>query len=258
MFQRLFFTAFALFFCGFLAAQDISLPGGMNYEDGTNLNVLYRNDASARVFAATRGYGISFKRGKHITGMKRLFYELETQNLKHPKEIKLEGNSTERRRFVYGKKNSVLLLRGAVGMQNVVFRKGDVKAVEVRYSYSLGPTLAIAKPYYVQVERILGSNHTVSDIVVFDDSDFLNAQAIMVTGRGKFTEGLTELKFYPAVTAKFNFSFEYAPYTNLIRAFEIGCSLDYFPKALPIMARNPAESFVFTFNVGFVFGKKWY
>lgn len=258
MFQRLFPIAFAFLFCGFLSAQDITLPGGMNYEDGTNLNVLYRNDASGKIFATTRGYGLSFKRGKHITGMKRLFYEFETQNLKHPKEIKLEGNSTERRRFVYGKINSVLLLRGAVGMQNVVFRKGDIKAVEVRYSYSVGPTLAFAKPYYVQVEKILGNNLRITDIAVFDDSDFNNAQTTMVTGRGRFTDGLTELKFYPAVTAKFNLSFEYAPYTNLIRAFEIGCSLDYFPKALPIMARNPAENLVFTFNVGFVFGKKWY
>jgi len=69
---------------------------------------------------------------------------------------------------------------------------------------------------------------------------------------------LAETKIYPGASAKFNLSFEYAPYTNLIRAIETGISLDYFPKALPIMARNPKENFIVTFHVGFVFGSKWY
>ncbi|MBL7930852.1 MAG: hypothetical protein JNL60_03065, partial [Bacteroidia bacterium] len=71
-------------------------------------------------------------------------------------------------------------------------------------------------------------------------------------------DGVTEMKFYPGLTAKFNLSFEYAPFTNLIRAIETGVSLDYFPKAVPLMAYNPAENFIVTLHVGFVFGRKWY
>lgn len=252
MFLRYIFFTILILSNTIAFAQDPASLFGAGVENGSNLNVLYRHDASVRFFATPRGYGASFKRGKHVTAKTRSFFEVETQNLKHPKEIKITGNSTERRRFVYGKINSVLLLRGALGLQNVIFTKPDNKAVEIRYSYSLGATLAFAKPYYIQVDQPYGTK-----IVVFDDESF-SKNPTTVTGRGRFTDGLNELKLYPAVTAKFNLSFEYAPYVNLIRAIETGIAIDYFPKALPIMARNPSENLVFTLHVGFVFGKKWY
>jgi hypothetical protein len=93
------------------------------------------------------------------------------------------------------------------------------------------------------------------DVVKFDSESFTQDS---VVGRGSFSDGLAETKIYPGASAKFNLSFEYAPYTNLIRAIETGISLDYFPKALPIMARNPKENLIVTFHVGFVFGSKWY
>jgi hypothetical protein len=255
MFKKYFVLFPALFLCRFLAAQD--LPGA-GYDNGTNLNVLYRNDMSGKLFATTRGYGVGFRKGKHITSKTRSFYDIELQTLKHPKEIKVPGEAETRRRYVYGKVNSVLLLRGAVGLQNVIFQKADHKAVEVRYSYSIGPVLAFAKPYYVQIYKSTpGSTKTVPATVKFDAESF-SQDSGRVIGRGQFTDGLYETKFYPGLNAKFNLSFEYAPYTNLIRAIETGISLDYFPKALPIMAKNPSENFILTLHLGFVFGRKWF
>ena len=45
--------------------------------------------------------------------------------------------------------------------------------------------------------------------------------------------------------------------TDFEKSPETGISIDYFPNALPIMARNPRENLIITFHVGFVFGKKW-
>jgi hypothetical protein len=256
----MFKTVFILIFCSisfsFLKAQD-KPANALNMDEGTNLNVLYRNESSGKIYANTRGLGILYRRGKHITAKTRSYYEFDFQSLKHPKEVKVSGSAQDKKRFVYGKLNQVYLLRAAVGMQKVLFAKADNKAIEVRYSYSIGPTFAFAKPYYVQVYR--AQNNTggpVSpDVVKFDSESFTQDS---VVGRGSFSNGLSEIKVYPGASAKFNLSFEYAPYTNLIRAIETGISLDYFPKALPIMARNPAENFIVTFHVGFVFGSKWY
>jgi hypothetical protein len=228
-----------------------------SFENGSNLNVLYRSDASGMIYANTRGYGLLFRRGKHITANTRSYYEIDIQTLDHPKEISLRGEYDERSRFVYGKLNSVFLLRGALGLQNVLFSKADNKAVEVRYSYSLGPLLAFAKPYYVRIYRTTVTNRTQTALVKFDSEGFTQDSARII-GRGAYTDGLSEMVIYPGVSAKFNLSFEYAPYTNLIRAIETGISLDYYPKALPIMARNPAENFILTLNIGFVIGKKWF
>lgn len=240
---------------GLLCAQDPSLAG---YESGTNLNVLYRNEASGRIFATTRGFGLTFRQAKHVTQKTRSYYDIEIQNLRHPKEVKSVGTGSQRRRYVYGKANGVMLFRGAVGLQNVLFSKGDHKAVEVRYSYSLGPTFAFAKPYYVRVyHNRPGSGFTHESHILFDNENF-KPDSGQIQGRSPFARGLNEMKIYAGATAKFNLSFEYAPYTNLIRALETGISVDYFPKAIPIMSRNPSENIIITFHLGFVFGRKWF
>ncbi|MBA2612859.1 MAG: hypothetical protein H0U95_12875 [Bacteroidetes bacterium] len=254
MFRTVYILIICFFFCEFTYSQP---KPALNTDDGTTLNVLYRNEGSGKIYANTRGFGFLYRRGKHITAKTRSYYEIDLQSLKHPKEVKVSGSAQDKKRFVYGKLNQVFLLRGAVGMQKVLFSKADNKAVEVRYSYSIGPTLAFAKPYYVQVYRSQTSTtgQTSPDVVKFDSESFTQDS---VVGRGAFADGLAETKIYPGASAKFNLSFEYSPYTNLIRAIETGISLDFFPKAVPIMARNPAENLIVTFHVGFVFGSKWY
>jgi hypothetical protein len=109
----------------------------------------------------------------------------------------------------------------------------------------------------VQVYRnpTIGHGQGYSEDVRFNEDNFTQDSVI---GKGAFSKGLAETVIYPGVTGKFNLSFEYASYTDFIRAIETGISIDYFPKALPIMARNPAENIIITLHVGFVFGRKWF
>lgn len=221
--------------------------------DGSDLNVLYRNEQTFQVYAHTRGFGGLYRRAKHVTGDRKSFFEIDFSTLKHPKEIKLNGTDIERKRYVYGKLNSVLVLKASVGRQKIITGKADKKAVEVRYSYSLGPGVAFAKPYYyTTVTKDAGSQNKYRR---FNPTTFTQDSVI---GRAPFSNGLGELGVYPFVAAKFNLSFEYAPYTNLVKAIETGVSVNYFPIGLPTMARNPAENLVITVHVGFVFGKRWY
>ncbi len=223
--------------------------------NGKDLNVLYRNDLCAKFTVDSRGLGFAIRRGKHITGKSRYFYEGEIQSLRHPKQINSIGQAQERKRFVYGKLNSVYMVRAAFGYQNVIFGKADNKAVEVRYLFSIGPTIAIAKPYYYQIYNPRRTEINQTEEVPFNTERFTIDS---IAGRGAFASGLEKTKFYPAITTKFNLSFEYASYTNLIRAIETGVTLDVLPKALPIMARNPTENFILTIHLGFVIGNKWF
>ena len=255
MFRGFFFALITWFLCLNSQAQ---VKPNLSNDAGSTLNVLYRNDVSGLFYANSRGYGAVIRRGFHKTYKLRSFYEFDLQFLHHNKEVKSVGDGEERRRFVYGKVNSVMVLRGSYGLQHTLFGKSDLKAVEVRYHYSLGPLLALAKPYYVQVYRsVSGSNTSILVPVAFStQGDATDSSKI--AGRAPFSQGLNQLGFYPGVNAKFSISFEYANYTNLIRAIETGISFDFYPRALPIMLRNNAENFMLTFNVGLVFGKKWY
>ncbi len=220
--------------------------------NGQDINVLYRHEKTWKIFAHSRGFGVGYRRGKHLSAKTKSLFEMEGLNLKHPKEIKVKGNDDNSKRFIYGKLNAVGMFRIGTGLQNVIYKRADRKSLEIRCSYIVGATLAIAKPYYVLVYR--GNTQPKQTASVPYNSDKLTQDSIV--GHGPWIDGINEIKFYPGLHAKFNISFEYAAYSNWVRAIETGVSLDYFPKALPIMARNPAENAVVTLYIGFVFGKK--
>lgn len=219
-----------------------------------NKKVIYHKDHTGEIYLHTRGLGALYRYSKHVTVQQRNFFEVDFNNIRHPKEVKVVGDAFERKRFVYGKLNNVMLLKAAVGSQHVFYHKADLEAIEVRYAYSLGPGITFLKPYYVQVNRV-EYNTVVTDDVPFNEETFTIDSII---GRSPFFAGFDQLKVLPVLTGKFNISFEYAHYSNIVRAIELGLCVDYFPKAVPIMARNPDENLVVTVRLGFVFGRKFY
>jgi len=252
MLKKVLFSLFLVLGGFFLQAQ---VPGGREaIEGGSESNVLYRKDHTGSFYLHTRGMGVLYRMSKHVTAKQRNYFEIDFNNIKHPKEVQVVGDAFDRKRFVYGKINNVMLLKAALGSQNVFYHKADLEAVEVRYSYSIGPGIAFLKPYYVQVDRVQ-YNNVVTDEVPFNEETFTIDS---INGRASFFKGFDGLKVRPVITGKFNISFEYAHYTNIIRALELGLCVDYFPIALPIMARNPSENFVISLRLGFVFGRKYY
>ena len=223
--------------------------------NGQDPNVLYRNEMSFGVFAHSRGFGLNFMRAKHVTGTRKRLLEIEALNMKHPKEIKVSNNADNSKRFNYGKLNSILLFRAGVGYQTTIFKRADRKSVEIRSAYFLGANVTFAKPNYVLVYRESASGNKFQESVKYDPEVHTIDS---ISGKGPMLDGLGELKVYPGFYAKANLSFEYAPFSNKVKAIETGVIFDYYPKALPIMAHNPAENFIVTLYVGFVFGKKWF
>lgn len=223
--------------------------------NGQDPNVLYRNEGSLGIFAHSRGFGINYMRSKHITGTRKKMFEIEALNMYHPKEIKVTNGADNSKKFKYGKLNNIFLIRAGVGYQTTIFKKADRKSVEIRTAYFLGGNLTFAKPYYVLVYRRGADGKNYQESVKYDP-DKLPLDSI--SGKGPLIDGLGQLKIYPAFYAKANLSFEFAPLSNKVKAIETGVILDYYPNALPIMARNPKENFIVTIYVGFVFGKKWF
>lgn len=222
---------------------------------GQDVNVLFKNEANGKIFIHSRGIGASYRRLKHVTAKNKSVLDIEFTTLRHPKEIKVTGTAENNKRFVYGKVNSVYCLRAGIGIQQAIFKKADRKAIEIRVHYLLGATAALAKPYYVQIFRGDAVNGFTQKSVPFNSATFTQDSVI---GKGTFMDGLAETKVYPAINARVNLSFEYAPLSYMVRAFEVGVSADFYPVGLPIMARNPKENLILTVHAGFVFGKKWF
>ena len=239
----------------FLSSLCFSQSTKQAIENGQDPNVLYRNEMSFGIFAHSRGFGVNFMRAKHVTGTRKRLLEVQMLNMKHPKEIKISNNVDNSKKFIYGKLNSILLFRAGLGYQTTIFKRSDRKSVEIRTSYYVGGNLTFAKPNYVLVYRENSAGNKYQESVKYDPKVYTIDS---ISGRGPLVDGLSEIKIYPGAYAKINLSFEYAPFSNKVKAIETGVIFDYYPKALPIMANNPTENYIITLYIGFVFGKKWF
>jgi hypothetical protein len=222
-------------------------------EQGQDVNVLYRNEAVGALTAHSRGFGASYKRLKHVTGTRKKFLEVDVLNMRHPKEYKVhyDGKGSTKG-FYYGKLNSIFLIRSGIGFQNTLYERAERKSVEIRCSYSIGPSLTFAKPVnlYVFVEN------QKDPVIRQYDPDVHKLDNI--AGRAPFIYGFDKTKIYPGAYGKLSFSFEFADYSNEVKAIETGVVADVYPVAVPTMAKYKKEQFFLTLYISFVFGKKWF
>jgi hypothetical protein len=243
------FTYIFILFCSLIVNGYGQTPAA-TLSTGKELNVLYRNEASGGVFLHSRGFGMNYRRGKHITGEKKRMLEVEMATMRDPKEVKI-SHIENSKGYYYGKLNSLILFRPGIGFQNVIFRRGERKSVEIRYSVFGGASLCVAKPVYLE---ILTETQTINTERY--DPEIHNQDNIY--GRSPFFTGIDKSKIYPGGYLKFSTSCEYADNSNEIKALELGTILDVYPIPVPIMSVKKNQPFFITLYASFIFGKKWF
>lgn len=232
-------------------AQSVSL-GDTVINDS---KVLMRKEKSGFFMLHTAGIGAGYRSGKHITGYKKKMFEVEITGMKHPKEIKSINPYYENAKsFVYGKLNSLIIIRSGFGRQKVINSKPYWGGVELRYFYFGGISMGLLKPVYLyilyessapyvynlQIERYDPDKHSTDDIF----------------GRASFFHGFDKIKPLPGIYAKAGLNFEYGAYDETVKAVECGITIDAYPKPAPIMAFNTNKSVFLSLYISFHFGAR--
>lgn len=232
----------------------------LNEED--DAGVQYKQVMTFGIMAHSNGFGANFRRGKHLTGYKKRLYEIEVVNMKHPKEYKVYNPSRENAKgYIFGKLNSVFILRPSIGTQRVITRKADEGGVELRFNYFVGVSLAFLKPVYLEITYKLpdGNEEVRTEKYNPDEHSTYN-----IYGKAHPLKGIEETKILPGGVAKFGLSFEYGKTPKKIRCLETGIALDVYYKNVPIMAHfessdypNPNNMFFLSFYLSINYGKRW-
>jgi hypothetical protein len=258
--MKLFLFALSFLFCSVYSfAQDSAMvkrPAPLDGDD--DVTILYRKEASGGITIHSNGWGLTFKSGKHVTGFRKRILDFEFLTMKHPKEFRSPSLYDGGNSFIYGKLNYVFFLRGGWGYQNILFSKGERSGVEIRYNYYGGVDLGLTKPVYLDIREDNPNNHDF-DILVskrYDPND-PEQDISNIYGASSFFKGFGEMSLHPGVYGKFAISFEYAAWQQKIAAIETGFMLDYFPKAIPIMAYNENPNLFFNFYISILWGAKW-
>lgn len=220
--------------------------------DGTKL--LYRKQQSKSFFVTSRGWGINYRKGKHITGKSDGVFEFDFTTFRHPKELKTRSEGGNNRSFVLGKMNHLVALRAGYGLQRSLYGKELSHAVEVKWNLYAGFSLGIAKPVYLEIRKsglIQGESFNVDERYNPDIHRPSN-----IAGRSPWYKGLTEIRPHPGGYIKSSFSFDFADEDDRMKFLEAGMVLDCYLPPIQMMAQNPANAIFVTFFLAYNLGSK--
>ena len=73
---------------------------------------------------------------------------IELVNIKHPQEVR--RNSITGNFYIYGKSNYLYSIRLQYGREYILFKKAPSQGVEIKAIGSVGPSIGILAPYYIE------------------------------------------------------------------------------------------------------------
>lgn len=199
----------------------------------------------------TDGYGAFYEFGRTQSVRKALLFQFEIDVQKHPKEEKTQYQYSYNP-YIFGKENFVYPLKFNVQQQILLGNKTNKNGVSVTGNYGGGISLALLRPYYVQVfegNSIKYIKYNSRDSLTFIDPS-------QVVGGPVLSKGWNEITVTPGLNAKTGLRFDYGAYNELVSALEVGVSAQYYLKGLPEMVYNKPEQFFFNAYVTILFGKR--
>ncbi len=208
--------------------------------------IIYKQEWSLDLRLHENGAAIAYNSGKIKAYNKTNYYQVELGFTKDPREktqsriSNIGGSGT----FTFGKINSFFNLRAGVGVKKYLSEKEKRRGVAVGYTYEIGPSIALMKPYYIdviEVEIIDNQMRPVLNSVRYDgenDAQFLNVSSI--SGRSSFLKGFDEMSVRAGLQGKIGAHIAMGAFDKYVKAFETGLMFDVYPSKIPIFIESEA------------------
>ena len=220
--------------------------------------LIFQNQNAFGIKLNTDGYGIFYEKGKYKTLTKTSLWWIELGEHKHTKEQKfakgdpnfgfIVGNP-----YVYGKINNFYNFKIGIGEQRVIGGKGNKNGVVTTLIYGGGLTVALLKPYYLDVQDPL-NNQTKT--IKFEQDSVLFLDPTRILGAAGFGKGFSDMKYIPGVHARTALRFDYGKYNEMLSAIEVGLNAEFYSKKIMQMAKNKERQFFINAYVALTFGRR--
>jgi hypothetical protein len=222
----------------------------------TSKNIILLKEASGGIMLHTQGWGLRFSKGYNKSAFKKRMIVVEFLEMQSPRQIRtINPYFTNSKSYVYGKLNTVYMLRGTYGIHRMLNRKPYWGGVELRFFYMGGASLGFTKPVYLY---ILEPSPQFYEYTIVEERYNPNKHYVdNIYGRASFVKGFDEIGFYPGFHFKIGLDFDYGVYRTKVKSLEVGAIIDVFPRPVPIMAFNDPDYYFLTFYFSFNFGKRY-
>ena len=257
--MRYFILAIAVLITGALRAQVTLQPKQMETRD---VGVVYDREFAVNLYLHTKGYGVGAVFGELKTYYKTSFYHVDFGMVKHPKEHRPDNQINQfnvlSRPYVFGKKNSFFVLRAGKGTKRYLSEKARRKGVAMGYSYQIGPSIGLLKPYYLDIrtETGIGNPPEVQSVKFSEDNAdrFLNPD--FIDGYSGFWKGVGETSFIFGGHLKGGAHFAWGAYDRYVKALEVGVMIDFYFQRIDIMAVEDNSPVFANLYLNLQFGKR--
>lgn len=225
------------------------------YRDG-KVNVPLTDEFLVGAVFHTQGFGATMRRGVYRNAFSVASIGTDLVFFKHPKEIRTSNPIYENGRpYVYGKQNTLQMLRVWVSHHRIASEKLRRDAVKLSMSWKAGLTLGVLKPVYLEI----GYPDIPYDYVATERYDAEAHFSDNIYGQAPWSNGLDELRAVPGVHAAYALDFEYGTERFMPKAMTTGIAVDGFLVAPEVFAAKFEQNnrlFVTLFAT-FELGRNW-
>jgi len=230
--------------------------------------IIYRKERAFEARIHTNGALIGVNFGKIKTYYRTNYYHLSLGFLKDPREKRQNRNLSfsfpdRSKAFAFGKQNSVINIRAGIGVKRFISEKAKRKGIAIGYDYQIGPSLAILKPYYLELLYMSEMEGVIDRVLKTERYTPENAEKFttfneIFGGAGYFT-GFSDFQVVPGIQAKLGLFFSMGAFDKYVKALELGLMADVYSKKLPIMIETETISnkpYFINFYVKFIIGRR--
>lgn len=256
---RTLFTIALLMPIVILIAQE--QPASSKWKNGVSKELIYTSSWAGNFRLRSDGWQIGGEYSKSKNYFKKIIYQFDLGLYKHPKQVKQNKdpysgwfNNNGIKPFNYGKQNTLIALHIAMGQKFLLAEKAKKNGVMINYYYAGGVTLGILKPYFLRV--CADDRCTYYEVVGYDpqvNNKFTDYDYII--GAAGFGVGW-KLKLKPGLHFKTGMEFDWSNNVNMIKAVDIGLSVDTYIGKVPIMVSEKNKFLFLNAYVGISLGKK--
>lgn len=198
------------------------------------------------------GYGAFAEIGRMKSVKAGMLYQFEISEYKNPRENKQRNPAVPSAPpLIYGKQNFFYPAKLGVQYQMQLGNKSNKNGISVTGNFGGGLSMGLLRPYYVEVDKA-----GKATFITYDSPDstlFLSGPFYSGPSIGK---GWSEIKVTPGAYIKTALRFDYGSFNEVVNALEVGLSLDFYSKKIPLLVNADHKQFFFGGYVAFMFGRR--
>ena len=226
---------------------------------------IYKKERSFDLRLHENGAAVAYNIGEIISYDKMKFYHVEigfTRDIRERSQSKFSalGRSGS---YSFGKINSLINVRGGWGTKKYLSEKEKRNGLAVGYVYEFGPSLALLKPYHLDLIYVEVINDRQVPSIRSESFSESNADKFLdpgsISSRSSFFKGFGDLDIKAGIQAKLGLHIAMGAFDKYVKAFETGVMVDAFASKIPILLETEEISnsrVFFKLYLNFQFGSR--